>query len=88
MAFEPLDVGVDFYAGVAFELIRVAEGESTWSKPQRLRPRPLPVLSRLRFAEADLPDLPVVLCGVADEDAVVTRSAQWRPPARSTARTS
>ena len=69
LAFEPIEVGDDFYTGVAFELNRNAEGINlvqAATAPTATLARSQPVA----LAESLEPDLPAVLCGVTDEDAV------------------
>jgi hypothetical protein len=73
IAFEPIDVSDDFYAGVAFELNRNAEGinlAESPSAPSATFARTQPVA----VAEALEAELPPVLCGMTDEDAI-----DWAP---------
>ena len=69
VAFEPIEVGDDFYANIAFELNRIAEGINvahSATMPSATLARSEPIVLR----DGIEPELPAVLCGVSDEDDV------------------
>ena len=68
VAFEPIEVGDDFYSGVAYELNRNAEGIDLVQPPDA-RPAVVEYAAAGRAGRMCVElDLPEVLCGAMDED--------------------
>jgi hypothetical protein len=67
VAFEPIEVGDDFYSAVALELNRNAEAINLVQSPTA----PTAIFTRsqpVALAEGPDPEMPEVMCGVTDDD--------------------